>query len=178
MSVQDFVPDVWYMIAGRIAPPLCCTRPAPVHQVFRKALFEVSKKEGDIDEAVRLLQDILLHAPPEWMVFDQAGQLLNVIGWRNSYHKDWFEPNRKVHSFKPGRCGPHVAHAYALMQAAVDDEALGLVSRIISEGEQDSDDVHMARLIRASICICQGRIEEGEEELKMLSSLENSKYYS
>ena len=71
MSVRDFVPDVWYMIAGRIAPPLCCTRPAPVHQVFKKALFEVSKKEGDIDEAVRLLQDILLHAPPEWMVFDK-----------------------------------------------------------------------------------------------------------
>ncbi|MCA1916622.1 hypothetical protein [Methanospirillum hungatei] len=173
MSVQDFVPDVWYMIAGRIAPPLCCTRPAPVHQVFRKALYEVSKKEGDIDEAVRLLQDILSHAPPEWMVFDQAGQLLNVIGWRNSYHKEWFPPDRKVHSFKPGRCGPHVAHAYALMQAAADDEALILVSRIISEGEQDSDDVHMARLIRASICICQGRIDEGEEELRMLSSSEN-----
>ncbi len=170
MSVPDYVPDVWYMIAGRIAPPLCCTHPSPVHQIFKKALYEVSKQDGDIDEAVRLLQEIVSHAPPEWMVFDQAGQLLNVIGWRISYHKEWFGPDRKVRSFKPGRCGPHVAHAYALMQTAADDEVLELVSRIISEGEPGSDDIHMARLIRASVFICQGNIEEGEDELRIIQS--------
>lgn len=168
MTVPDYVPDVWYMIAGRIAPPYCCTNPSPVHTIFKKALFEVSRQDGDIDEAVRLLQEIVSHVPPEWMVFEQAGQLLNVIGWRSSYHKEWFGPDRKVRSFKPGRCGPHVAHAYALMQAASDDEALELVSRIVSEGEPESDDILMARMIRASVLICQGRIEEGEDELRMI----------
>ena len=73
MTVPDYVPDVWYMIAGRIAPPYCCTNPSPVHTIFKKALFEVSRQDGDIDEAVRLLQEIVSHVPPEWMVFEQAG---------------------------------------------------------------------------------------------------------
>lgn len=169
MSVPDFVPDVWYMIAGRIAPPFCCTHPSPVHQIFRRALYEVSRQDGDIDEAVRLLQEIVTHAPIEWMVFDQAGQLLNVIGWRTRYHRDWFGSDRKVRSFKPGRCGPHVAHAYALMQSAADVEALALAGRIIAEGEEGSDDIVMAHLIRGSIYICQGRIDEGEEELRSMT---------
>ena len=172
MPSHNYVPDIWYMITGRIAPPLCCTKPSPAHQLFKKALLNVSRKDGDIDEAVRLLGEILANVPTEWMVFDQAGQLLNAIGWRCRYHKEWFDPDRKVRSFKPGRCGPHVAHAYALMQAAADDEALNLVARIISEGEPGSDDNHMARLVRASIYICQGRIDEGEDELRKIISSE------
>ena len=132
------------------------------------AVREVSREDGDLDLAVVYLHDIISNAPSGWMVFEQAGQLLNVIGWRSSYHKEWFGPDRKVRSFKPGRCGPHVAHAYALMQAASDDEALELVSRIVSEGEPESDDILMARMIRASVLICQGRIEEGEDELRMI----------
>lgn len=170
MYDHDYVPDVWYMIAGRIAPPFCCTKLSPAHQIFKKALFHVSRQDGDIDEAVRLLREILSHVPPEWMVFEQAGQLLNVIGWRSKYHKDWFGSDRKVRSFKPGRCGPHVAHAYALMQAANDDEALELAYRIISEGDPGSDDIQMARLVRASIYICQGSIDGGEDELRMILS--------
>ena len=170
MSSPDYVPDIWYMIAGRIAPPLCCTNPPPVQRVFKMALGEVARKDGDIDRAISLLQEIVTHAPPEWMVFDQAGQLLNVIGWRRKFHPEWFAPDRKVSSFKPGICGPHVAHAYALMQTAADEEAFHLLDRIISEGMKDSDDIHMARLIRAAINICQGRIDEGEEELKRIPS--------
>jgi len=132
------------------------------------ALHEVSRQEGDIDRAVSLLQDILKNVPPDWMVFEQAGQLLNVIGWRLQFHNEWFSPKKKVHSFKPGICGTHVAHAYALMQAAHDAEALTLAHRIIREGEANSDDLRMARLIRAAILICQGNIEEGESELNLI----------
>lgn len=173
MLSPDYVPEVWYMIAGRIAPPLCCTYPPPAYRIFRMALAEVARKDGDMDRAVSLLQDILEHVPPEWMVFDQASQLLNVIGWRNAYHRDWFASDRKVTSFKPGTCGPHVAHAYALMQSASDEDALSLIDRIIAEGTPDSDDILMARLIRAAIFICQGHIEEGEHELLQLPSSES-----
>lgn len=168
MAGSDYVPDVWYMIAGRIAPPLCCVNPPPIYLIFNTAMGEVAKTEGDIDKAVSLLQEIVANVPPEWMVFEQAGQLLNVIGWRCKYHKEWFSSDRKVSSFKPGICGPHVAHAYALMQTASDEEALHLTTRIILEGDLDSDDIHMARLIRVAIFICQGRIDEGEDELQKI----------
>lgn len=133
------------------------------------ALSEVSRKEGDIDRAVTLLQDILSYVPPDSMVFEQASQLLNVIGWRCTYHPEWFSSDQKVRSFKPGICGPHVAHAYALMQVAEDSEALLLLDRILSEGERYSDDSLMARLLRASILICQGQIEDGEHELTLIA---------
>jgi hypothetical protein len=168
MTSLDFVPDIWYMIAGRIAPPLCSTNPPSEYRVFRMALNEVSKKEGDIDRAVSLLHDIIAHVPPEWMVFEQAGQLLNAIGWRCKFHKEWFSSDQKVSLFKPGTCGPHVAHAYALMQAAADEDALRLADRIITKGTQYSDDYQMARLIRAAILICQGLIDEGENELHLM----------
>ncbi|QXO95992.1 hypothetical protein KSK55_06325 [Methanospirillum purgamenti] len=168
MNTLDYVPDIWYMIAGRIAPPICCTNPTPFHRAFSMAMIEVSKKDGDLDRAVSLLQEIIASVPPEWMVFEQAGQLLNVIGWRTQYHKEWFPPDRKVRSFKPGVCGPHVAHAYALMQTGADDDALHLVSRIIHEGVPGSDDIYMASLIRTAIYICQGRIDMGEEELRLI----------
>ncbi len=172
MSVTDYVADLWYMIAGRIAPPFCSAHPSFLHQLFQKALNEVSKQDGDMDIAVQLLQKILLTSPPEWMVFDQSGQLLNVIGWRITYHKDWFASDHKVHRFKPGKCGRYVAHAYALMQAAADDEALDLVAQIIERGDPGSDDVRIARLIRAAVRICQGQIQEGEDELRVLDVLD------
>lgn len=173
MTNPAYIPDIWYMIAGRIAPPMCCTNPPPHFRIFQMAMGEVSRKNGDIDRAVTLLHEIITNVPPEWMVFEQASQLLNVIGWRSTFHRDWFSPDQKVRSFKPGICGPHVAHAYALMQTAADDDALALTSRIISESVMYSDDYRMARLIRASILICQGRIEEGEDELILMDPPES-----
>ncbi|PWR70282.1 hypothetical protein ACKUB1_10060 [Methanospirillum stamsii] len=170
MTARNYVPDIWYMIAGRIAPPFCCSIPPIPYRVFQMAMGEVSKKEGDIDRAVSLLHDIIANVPPEWMVFEQASQLLNVIGWRNTYHREWFSSDQKVSSFRPGTCGPHVAHAYALMQAAVDEDALSLADRIIRESIPYSDDYRMARLIRISILICLGRIDEGEQELSLMDS--------
>lgn len=167
----DKVAEIWFIIAGRIAPELCSKNPGAVHTLFRRALREVSRKDGDIELAIDILHDIVSIVPPEWMVFDQAGQLLNVIGWRNRYHPGWFNPDIKRNKMRPGRCGPHVAHAYALMQAAVDEEALDLTSRILNEGEENSDDIHMACLIRAAIFICQGDIESGEEEFLKIVSL-------
>ena len=38
---------------------------------------------------------------------------------------------------------------------------------------KSSDDIKMARLIRAAIFICQGRIDEGEDELLQLLSYDS-----
>jgi hypothetical protein len=58
------------------------------------------------------------------------------------------------------------------MQAAADDEALDLVAQIIERGDPGSDDVRIARLIRAAVRICQGQIQEGEDELRVLDVLD------
>ncbi|MDD1724290.1 MAG: hypothetical protein LUQ07_04080 [Methanospirillum sp.] len=163
------VAEIWFMIAGRIAPELCCRYPGPAYLAFKQALREVSRKDGDIDGAVSLLREVLSVSPPGGMVFDQAGQLLNVIGWRIRYHPEWFSPGCIRRRMHPGRCGPHVAHAYALMQAAVDEDALDLTLRIVQEGVPGSDDIRMARLIRASIHICLGDLEAGEDELRLIT---------
>lgn len=167
----ESVAEVWLMITGRIAPELCCRYPGPAYLAFRQALREVSRKDGDIDQAISILGEVLSVSPPGGMVFDQAGQLLNVIGWRTRYHPGWFSPGRITRRVHPGRCGSHVAHAYALMQAAADEEAMDLTSRIVKEGVQGSDDIRMARLIRASIHICQGNLDAGEEEFQLIQNL-------
>ena len=86
----DIVAEIWFIIVGRIAPELCSKNPGVVHTLFRRALKEVSRKDGNIEVAIDILHDIISTVPPEWMVFDQAGQLLNVVGWRTRYHPGWF----------------------------------------------------------------------------------------
>ena len=173
MTDEEVVAEIWFMIAGRIAPELCCTIPPPDYQIFRKALHEVLKKDGDLDKAVFLLNKIITTVPDHWMVFEQAGQLLNVIGWRKKYHPGWFDQDLKRRSLHPGRCGQHVAHAYALMQSGADDDALTLTSEIISKGDEGSDDIRAVRLIRAAIYICQGDYEAAEDEIRRIESYTN-----
>jgi hypothetical protein len=169
MTEEAIIAEIWFIITGRIFPDLCCRIPPPEFQVFKKALQEAFKKDGDLDLAVNLLNEIISNVPVEWTIFEQAGELLNVIGWRTRYHPEWFGSKIKRRPLHPGRCGPHVAHAYALMQAGGDEDALILTSRIIEEGDEKTDDIRVARLIRASIFICQGEHEKGEEEINRIS---------
>jgi hypothetical protein len=160
----SFLPDIWYLMASRIAPPLCCIHPPPLHAAFRAAIREVLKKDGDLDLAVRYLHDIIIEAPPESMVFQQAGQLLNIIEWRRLYHPEWFVSSVRGHRLKPGACGPYVARAMALLESGADDQALILTEKIIKLGDTASDDIQIAHLIRAAVFICSGDIITGEEE--------------
>jgi len=169
MTESEIIAEIWFIITGRISPDLCCIVLPPELQVFRKALKEVFKKEGNLENAVELLNEIITNIPPESMVFDQAGQLLNVIGWRTEYHPEWFGSDLKRRPLHPGRCGPHVAHAFALMQAGADDEVLSLTFRIINEGDKGTDDIRVSRLIRAAIFICQGNYHLAEDEIHRIS---------
>lgn len=163
--------DLWFLMAGRIAPQLCCINPPPLYHAFQAALREVSRQEGDIDLAVQYLHDIVAIASPEGMVFQQAGQLLNIIEWRRTYHKQWFSSNMKRRRMKPGKCGPYIARTMALFQAAADEEALDLSGKIIEKSDSDSDDRRLAHLIRVAILICTGEIEAGEDELRHIDNL-------
>ena len=157
--------DLWFLMAGRIAPQLCCINPPPLYHVFQAALREVSRQEGDIDLAVQYLHEIVTNASPEGMVFQQAGQLLNIIEWRRRYHSRWFSSDLKRRRMKPGKCGPYIARTMALFQAAADDEALDLCGKIIEMSDSGSDDRRLAHLIRVAILICTGEIDAGEDEL-------------
>ncbi len=165
-----WVADLWYLMAGRIAPPLCCTSPPPAFLLVRQAIREIGEKNGDIDQAVLILRDLISSCPSEGFVYEQAGQLLNIIGWRQKYHQEWF--SRDVHGTRlhTGRCGQHIAHALALMNTGSDDEAMELSGRIIREGTPGSDDITIAHLIRAAIQICTGEIDAGETELALISA--------
>ncbi|PKL59606.1 MAG: hypothetical protein CVV33_06965 [Methanomicrobiales archaeon HGW-Methanomicrobiales-4] len=163
--------DLWFLMAGRIAPQLCCRYPPPLQQAFRSAIREVSRQEGDLDLAVQYLRDIVIDAPPEWMIFQQAGQLLNIIEWRRKYHSEWFTVNTQGIRMKSGICAPYVAHAMALLEAGVDDDALGLAGKIIEKGKSGSDDVRIAHLIRAAIFICSGDIDVGEDEFMKMAKV-------
>lgn len=163
---QGYLFDLWFLMAGRIAPQLCSRVSPPMHQIFQAALREVARQDGNLDLAVRFLHDIVAEAPTEWMVFHQAGQLLNIIEWRRTYHPEWFSSSVRGQRLKSGRCGPYIAQAMALLQAGADDEALQLTSLIINKSDGKSDDQCLAHLIRAAVLICTGEIGAGEEELR------------
>lgn len=160
----NYLPDLWYLMAGRIAPEVCCRYPLPMERAFKAAIREVSKADGDLDLAVRYLHDIIVQAPCEWMVFEQAGQLLNIIEWRRSYHPAWFSPLIRANRLKLGICGPYVAQAMALLEAGAYDETLSLTAKIIEKSDGESDDLRVAHLIRAALFICAGEIARGEGE--------------
>ncbi|MFH0968700.1 MAG: hypothetical protein V1862_13555 [Methanobacteriota archaeon] len=170
-STSSSLIDLWFLMAGRISPQLCCRFPPPMHRAFQAAIREVSREQGDLDLAVQYLQDIVVEAPPEWMVFQQAGQLLNIIEWRRKYHTKWFTTETQGQRLKSGICGPYVAHAMALLETGADDDALILAGKIIEKGGSGSDDVRIAHLIRAAIFICSGDIDQGEEEFLQMSEV-------
>ncbi|HWQ68273.1 MAG TPA: hypothetical protein VN372_15570 [Methanospirillum sp.] len=165
----DYLPDVWYLMAGRISPEMCCQSLPPADQLFRAALREVSHQNGDLDYAVSCLREIVTYAPPDWMVFGQAGQLLNILEWRRRYHKPWFTVAEKGRRIKPGKCAPYIARAIALMQIGSDKEVLDLTSRILDIGNSESADRQAAHLIRAAVLICSGEIDDGEDELRQIT---------
>ncbi len=168
VSAPDYLFDVWFLMAGRIAPQLCCTNPPPIHRLFLAAVHEVARDVGDIDRAVNYLHEIVTTAPPEWMVFQQAGQLLSIIEWRRKYHPVWFSSDLKRRRVRPGRCGPYIARAMAFLQAGSDSEAMELAGKIIRTGDSGSDDRRLAILIRAAILICSGEADAGEAELQRI----------
>ena len=161
--------DLWYLMAGRIAPQTCCRYPPPMQRAFQAAIREVSREQGDLDLAVQYLQDIVIDAPPEGMVFQQAGQLLYIIEWRRKYHPEWFPANTRGQRMKPGICAPYIARAMALLETGADEEAVNLAEKIIGRGRSESDDIRIAHLIRAAIFICSGDIDAGEEEYIQIS---------
>jgi hypothetical protein len=132
--------------------------------MFQAALREVSKQDGDLDLAVRYLHDIIIEAPCEWMVFQQAGQLLNIIEWRRLHHPAWFSSTARKSQLKLGCCGQYVAHAMALLEVGNDRDVLAVTSKILEKGPVDSDDLRIAHLLRAALYICAGEIRKGEEE--------------
>jgi hypothetical protein len=163
-TIPEYLFDLWFLMAGRIAPQLCCRITPPMHGLFQAALHEVARNDGDLDLAVRCLHDIIAHAPTGWMVFQQAGELLNIIEWRRTYHPVWFSPSVRGKRLKSGRCGPFIAQAMALLQAGADDDALDLTQMIIEKSDDNSDDKRLAYLIRAAVLICRGETAAGEEE--------------
>ncbi len=168
-NTDNFVADVWFLMSGRIAPALCCTNPPPDYLYFKKALQETGKQDGNLDYAIEILRDLLTQVSLDSLVFIQASQLLNVIGWRRKYHPEWFSMHTLVNHFKSGKCGPHVAHALAMLATGSDDELLKLTQKIIERGNPESDDLIIARLVRACVLICRGDIDDGENELNYIS---------
>jgi hypothetical protein len=167
----NYLPDLWYLMAGRIAPQICCRYPNSLQRSFTAAVREVSKRDGDLDQAVRLLHDIIIQVPCDWIVFQQAGELLNIIEWRRTYHPGWFHPNTRGNRLKLGACGSFVAQALALLESGSDDEAVALTAKILKKGDAESDDPKIAHLIRAALFICSGEIARGEEEFCQVSNL-------
>lgn len=170
-ATPAFLFDLWFLMAGRIAPQLCCTVPPPMHQKFQAALHEVALQNGDLDRAVDFLHEIVTRVPPDWMVFQQAGQLLSIIEWRRTYHPSWFSQSVRGQRLHAGKCGPYIAQAMALLQSGADDEVLTLTSTIIERSAADSDDRRLALLIRAAVLICGGDTEAGEEEFRAAHAL-------
>ncbi len=168
-TVQEFLPALWYLIADRIAPKFCCRYPSPLQQIFQAAVREVSRDDGDLDRAVSWLHDIVTNAPADEMIFEQAGQLLNIIEWRRTYHPSWFAPGSRGRRLKPGRCSAYISHAIVLLQTGSDKDALDLTEKILDSSEPASDDQFLVYLIRAAIFICNGEIAKGETELARIT---------
>lgn len=158
--------DLWHLMAGRIAPQICCQNPPPMYRLFQAAIREVAREKGDLDLAVEYLKEIVSDAQPEWMIFEQAGQLLNIIEWRKKYHPNWFSPNTPGKRMRSGLCAQYIAKAMAFLEAGSDSNALEITEKIIERGVSGSDDIVMAHLMRATIFICSGDIDTGEAEYR------------
>lgn len=169
LESELYLPDIWYLMIERIAPQTCCRYPTMMQQAVSAAIREISKRDGDLDLAVRYLRDIVEQAPCDWFVFQQAGQLLNIIEWRRSFHRFWFQANTRGNRLKSGTCGPYVAQALAYLESGADDDALNLTGKILEKGDAKSDDPRIAHMIRAALFICGGEIERGEEEFCLVS---------
>ncbi|MDD1727887.1 MAG: hypothetical protein LUQ50_02310 [Methanospirillum sp.] len=169
----EFLPSVWYLLADRIFPQLCCRYPPPLYGLFLEAVREVSRQDGNLDLAVAYLQDIVTSAPSDGILFEQAGQLLNIIEWRRTCHPTWFPSGMKGYRLKPGKCSPYITHAMVLLQTGEDDEALSLAEKIINSSDPGSDDRWLAYLIRTAVFICMGEITIAEKELNQIN-VENS----
>ncbi|WP_319578554.1 hypothetical protein [uncultured Methanospirillum sp.] len=167
--VQEFLPALWYLLADRIAPKFCCRYPSPLQQIFQAAVREVSRDDGDLDRAVSWLHDIVTNAPAEEMIFEQAGQLLNIIEWRRMYHPSWFAPGSRGRRLKPGRCSEYISHAIVLLQTGSDKDALDLTEKILDSSEPASDDQFLVYLIRSAVFICSGEVAKGEAELARIT---------
>lgn len=128
---RELLPVLWYLLADRIAPQLCCRYPSLLEQIFKAAVREVSHNDGDLDKAITLLQEIFKNTSAEEMIFEQAGQLLNIIEWRRTYHPLWFVQGGKGRRLKPGKCSAYISHAMVLLQTGSDDEALNLTKKIL-----------------------------------------------
>ncbi len=168
-EIQELLPALWYLLVDRIAPKFCCRYPSPLQQIFQAAVREVSREDGDLDQAVSWLHDIVTNVPAEEMIFEQAGQLLNIIEWRRTYHPSWFSPGSRGRRLKPGRCSAYISHAIVLLQTGADKDALDLTEKILDSSDPASDDQHLAYLIRAAAFICSGEVAEGEAELARIT---------
>ncbi len=166
---QEFLPALWYLLVDRIAPKLCCRYPSPLEQMFQAAVREVSREDGDLDRAVLWLQEIVTNVSVEEMIFEQAGQLLNIIEWRRVYHPSWFKPGVRGRRLKPGKCSAHISHAMVLLQTGADEDAVDLTKRILDSSEVASDDQNLVYLIRAAVFICSGEVAKGEEEFSSIT---------
>jgi len=169
--------ELWFIMAERIAPPICCTNPPPMLRLFREAVHEMVPG-GNMEKAVENLTIIVSQADPASIIFSLAGQLFNIIEWRRTYHPEWNTLHEKLSEIKPGECGSYVAQAMAMMQIAQDKDALELAEKIIARNmdqdceEPQSDDLKMARLIKAALLICMGDIVQGEEEFVQIVDLQ------
>jgi hypothetical protein len=168
--IQDFLPFLWYLFVDRIAPQTCCRYPPPMQRAFQTSIREVSKADGDLDRVMEYLHDIIADAPPDWMVFQQATELLNIIEWRRIYHPAWFPMGSRGRRLKPGKCAPYIARAMVQFQTGDDEKALFLTGKIINRSDPDSDDRWLAQLIRAAVLICMGEISSGEAEIHTIRS--------
>jgi hypothetical protein len=172
--------ELWFIMAERIAPPLCCTNPPPMLRMFREAVHEMAPG-GDMEKAVEKLTIVVSHADPASSTFSLAGQLFNIIAWRRTYHPEWNTLHEGLSGMRLGACGSYVARAMAMMQVAQDDDALELADKIIARKveqecqESQNDDLKMARLIRAAVFICKGDIVQGEEEFVQIVILQEQR---
>ena len=172
--------ELWFIMAERIAPPLCCTNPPPMLRLFREAVHEMAPG-GDVERAVEKLTVIVSHADPASSTFSLAGQLFNIVDWRRTYHPEWNILHEGLSGMRLGECGSYVARAMAMMQVAQDDDALELADKIIARKvecehqEAQNDDLKMARLIRAAVFICKGDIVQVEEEFVQIVMLQEQK---
>ena len=172
--------ELWFIMAERIAPPLCCTNPPLLLRLFREAVHEMAPG-GDMEKAVEKLTVVVSHADPASSTFSLAGQLFNIIDWRRTYHPEWNTLHEGLSGMRLGECGSYVARAMAMMQVAQDDDALELADKIIArkveheDQKSQNDDMKMARLIRAAVFICKGDIVQGEEEFSQIVLLQEQR---
>ena len=171
--------ELWFIMAERIAPPLCCTHPPPMLRLLREAVHDMAPG-GDMERAVQKLTIIVSKEDPASAIFSLAGQLFNIIEWRRTYCPEWSTLHEKLSNIKFGKCGPYVAKAMTMMQTAQDADVLSLADKIIAQHVAQhehgaDDDLKMVRLIRAAVLICRGDIVEGEAEFEQAVLLQKNR---